>query len=97
MIVFEVVKAGLEALAGFVELHQLEIVVLAVAIAGLYYLREIGDLLMLGARGARTAALVGAVVLAVLGVGLWVGVLDLEGGLGGLVEAALSAIHGVIS
>lgn len=77
MIIYDLVAAFLESLAGYAGLQGVAIGALAAAVVGLYYLREVADLMVLVARYARVASLIGAAVLLVLVAGQATGYLEL--------------------
>jgi len=79
VVVYELVRAALDALAGVVGLEGIAIGALAAVVVVLWYLHEFAGVLMLMARYSRTAAVVGALVLALLVAGTATGTVEFGG------------------
>lgn len=96
MVVFEFLEFVLGFIAEQLELHGLKIGALAVFLGVAWYAREASDLFIVLARWTRTGSVLVLAIGTLLVVGLMTGFLSLSGGLGGVLDAILGAVNGVI-
>ncbi|PSQ06660.1 hypothetical protein BRC92_00380 [Halobacteriales archaeon QS_4_69_31] len=85
MIIRELIETALELLAEFVGVHGMAIGALAIAVAGLWYLREAADAFVVLARWARVGSIFGALLLALYIAGVATGVVE-SGAVNSLIE-----------
>jgi hypothetical protein len=82
VVLFELVKGALEAVAGFVGIEVSTTILLALAaiLVGAYYAREVAGFLVSAARIIQIGGTVAALLLVLLVAGVGLGALTLDGG-----------------
>lgn len=96
MVIRELIATALEFITGVVGVEGLAIGGLAIATAGLWYLREAADLFVVLARYARVLSLIGFVVLVLYVVGTATGFVDTGSAasvVGSLVNQLTEMVH----